>query len=100
LLQEFLTSLNEKGDTKTSSHITEQKGNRRPTHSNSEEQETEINTKLITQSPSFSKNIQDAMMHELKTILHQIGRIHQLQTDQTQQSLRKKKAGNKSLFSL
>ena len=108
LLQEFLKSSDEKGETNTPAQSTQPQNiavtnayksdtvsNREPITVNinaqsSQKQETETNTQLTTQSPSSSKNFQEAMMQRLQTIHHQIGRIHQLQTDQNQKQLRKK----------
>ena len=61
MLQEFLTSLNEKGDTNTSPHIMEQKINRRPTHSNSKE------------------TLNHHLLHDIHTAIETIAKQHQLQ---------------------
>jgi len=69
LLQEFLTSLNEKGDTNTSPHITEQKINRRPTHSNSKETSNHH------------------LLHDIHTAIETIAKQHQFQKhDKTSQN--------------
>jgi len=103
LSQEFLTSLNEKGDTNTSPHIMEQKINRRPTHSNSKETLNhhllhDIYTALETvakqhQFHKHDKTLQNyhlrsketlpqSLPQQIHNLQQQINKLHRLQTNQ------------------
>jgi len=102
LSQEFLTSLNEKGDTNTSPNIMEQKINRRPTHSNSKETSNhhllhDIHTAIetIAKQHQFQKHDKTSQNHHLRStetlpqsllqqihnLQQQVNKLHRLQTN-------------------
>ena len=96
-LQEFLTSLNETGDTNTSPHITEQKINRRSTHSNSKETSNhhllhDIHTAIETIAkqhdktsqnyhPRSTKTLPQSLPQQIHNLQQQIYKLYRLQTN-------------------
>jgi len=119
LLQEFLTSLNEKGDTNTPPHITKQKTNRQPKHSNSKEtsnhhllHEIYKATEIIAKQHQFqahdktsqnnhprsTETLPQSLPQQIHNLQQQIGKIHRFQTSQRSQQNSHRKPETRSCY--
>ena len=102
-LQEFLTSLNEKGETNISPHLTTQQIGRRLSHSNPKEMSNyhllqEIHDAIETSAkqhqvhkydttpqnynPRSNATLHRSLMQQIHNLQHQVGKLHRLQTSQ------------------